>query len=98
MLRSDGLRFCTGSKPALAYDAGWMQALATAQVFLLPIFVTWRHFSVLDVKGPSNSNQEVGKEDDTVAERLRQEAIEVENLRVQVMEARNKYKEKEKAL
>ena len=59
--------------------------------------MAWRWNAVLDVQAPKGAG-EIGKEDDTVAERLRQEAIEVEKLRLKVREARDKYKEKERAL
>jgi len=75
-----------------------MQALAIAQIILIPVFMAWRWNAVLDVQAPRRGAGEIGKEDDTVAERLRQEAIEVEKLRLKVREARDKYKEKERAL
>ena len=47
LVGSDGVNHCATKKKLLGEDASWMRSLAITQLVMIPIFLLWRHFSVL---------------------------------------------------
>ena len=90
LVGSEGAQHCMKKDKGLESDAQWMRSLAIAQLVTIPVFMLWRHFSI--IKDPSDHPSPAHYAE------IRKKAEELEQARQNAIETHRKYKNKSESL